>query len=163
MFRKFVLYPVLYPLAIVLGLAGFAVSQEPLSVPGGIFNTGELVYAKDTNNLAGTPELIATATGLKLGATNGTELTQILVTSAAVTSTFTVAINQCDEVSYAVSNVTTSDELVWNAAYDMTAEPVIIANVRVIASGQVELTFCNIGAAVSDPVAGTVNLIAIRS
>jgi len=156
---------VLYPLAVVLGIGGIhmAVSQEPFSVPGGIFNTGEVVYAKDTNNLAGTPEVIATASGIKVGATNGTQLTQILVSSAAITSTFTVAINQCDEVGYSVSNLTTADDLIWNAAYDMTAEPVIIANARVISAGNVELTFCNIGAVVADPVAGTVNLIAIRS
>ena len=158
-FRKFVVYP----LAALMALAGvFAYAQDRFSVPGGMFTAGNIAYFIDNVSMGGASEIIASATGITIGSTNGTEITQILVATATVTSV-TVAGNQCDEVGYSVSNVTTSDKILWNAAYDQSTEPVPIVAARVISAGTVELTFCNVNSAASDPVTGTVNLIAIRS
>ncbi len=157
MFRKFVLYP----LAIMLGIAGVGtlIAQEPFSVPAGIFNTGELVYAKDTNNLAGTPEVIATATGLKIGATSGTEITQIRIYSQLLTP-IGVAANVCAEQGFTVSGVSTSDKIIYNPSGALSPFAV---SVRAEATNTVGITFCNVNDATQTPLEHTAAFVAIRS
>jgi hypothetical protein len=163
MMRK--LYSVLGALALLAGLAVggklLADTGFRMPVPAGVFSANEVVYANDTNTLTGSSVVKASNTGLTLGA-SGTALTQIAVLTATVTS-IQVAGNQCDEIAYTVSGVTTSDKILWNTAYAQDAEPVPIVGARAAATDTVELTFCNVNSASSDPVTGTVNLIAIRS
>ena len=152
---------VLYPLAVLLGLAGahVAISQEPFSVPGGIFNTGELIYALDTNNLAGTPEVIATATGLKIGGTSGTEVTQITVYSQAI-SPASVAGGTCAEQGFTVTGVSTGDKIVYNPSGAVSP---FVVGVRGEATDTVGITFCNTTSTTATPIPHTAVFIAIRS
>ena len=149
----------LYPLAFVVGLAGVTVAQERWNIPAGIFNTGEVVYAVDTNNLGGTPELIVSATGLKIGATSGTELTQIRVYSQLF-SPAQVAGNTCAEQGITVTGVSTGDKIIYNPSGALSP---FVVSVRAEATNTVGITFCNVNAGVQTPLTHTATFVAIRS
>ncbi len=157
MFRKFFLYP----LAIILGLSGLGVlvAQEPFSVPAGIFNTGEVIYALDTNNLAGSPELIISATGIKIGATSGTELTQIRVYSQVIAPAAVAGLS-CVEEGFTVTGVSSGDKIIYNPSGAVSPFAV---SVRASTTNIVGIAFCNTNNGSQTPIPHTATFIAIRS
>lgn len=147
-------------LAVFLALAGLTYAGSGrMSIPGGVFNAGEVVYAADTNNLTGTAEVIASASGLKIGATSGTELTQIRVYSQIITPS-SVAAGVCAMEMFTVTGVSTSDKIIYNPSGLLSP---FATSVRAEAANGVGITFCNLNNSAQAPDAHTATFIAIRS
>ncbi len=156
LFRKFVLYP----LIALFGVGAiYAVAQDRFSVPAGLFTAGEVAYFIDNVSIGGATEVIASATGLKIGTTSGTELTQIRVYSQVITPAAVAAL-ACTEEGFTVTGVTTSDKIIYNPS---AAVSPFVVGVRAEATNIVGITFCNMNAGTQTPPPHTATFIAIRS
>lgn len=154
--RKFVLYP----LIALFGLAGvYAVAQDRFSVPAGLFTAGEVAYFIDNVSIGGATEVIASATGLKIGTSSGTELTQIRVYSQVIAPS-SVAATTCAEEDFTVTGISTGDKIIYNPSGVVSP---FEAGVRAKSTNTIAITFCNLNDASATPPPHTATFIAIRS
>jgi hypothetical protein len=137
--------------SLISGPIGAQTSTMP--IPSGVATTGQILTAVTNNDVQG-------SNSVTVGA-SGTALTQILVTTATITSV-NVAATSCAAQNYTVSGLTTSDKVFVNPAFTMGAES-FIASANVPASDELELILCNPHAVIVDPETGTVNVVAVRS
>lgn len=148
----------------VIGLMGMAAPASAQDggflVPSGTATTNQVMEMQSDGKVRGTSALTA-ATSVTVGS-NGTAVTQILVTSASLTPG-PVSAGVCDEQSFSVSGITSADKLLVNQGFAANVSAVLTTARASAGAGTVLMTFCNVTSAAASPEAGTFTFVAIRS